>query len=90
MHDNLSSHKLDEFVDAVYNRGHEVICRVPHHLHEAPIEWVFNQFACELRRRWNNINDETDLVREIHNILDSRAGMGDFDELFKDCGYTWV
>ena len=89
LHDNLSSHKSDEVVDAVYNRGHKVICRVPYRPYEASIGWAFDQFACEIRRRWNNIKDETDLVREIHNILDSRAGMGGFDELFKDCGYKW-
>ena len=37
MHHNLSSHKSDEVVDAVYNGGHKVICRVPYHPHEAPI-----------------------------------------------------
>jgi len=89
MHDNLSSHKSDEVVDAIYNSGHEVICRVPYRPHEAPIEWAFDMFACELRRRWNVIKDETDLVRECLSILESKAGMGGFDFLFEDCGYIW-
>ena len=87
MHDNLTSHKSDEVLDAIYRRGHQVICRVPYRPHEAPIEFVFDQLACEIRRRWPVIKDEKDLVREIHNVLDSRAGMGGFDQLFKDCGY---
>lgn len=89
MHDNLTSHKADEVVDAIYTRGHRVLCRVPYRPNEAPIEWVFDQLACEVRRRWAVIKTEEDLVKQIHNIIESRAGLGGFDDLFKDCGYTW-
>ena len=85
----LSSNKSDEVVETIYSRGHRVICRVPYRPNEAPIEWAFDQLACEIRRRWNVIKTEEDMVREIHNIIASRAGMGGFDDLFKDCGYVW-
>lgn len=90
MHDNLSSHKADEVVEAIHSRGHRVICRPPYRPHEAPIEWAFDMFAAEVRRRWEVINDEQDLCREMHNILQSKSGLGGFDSLFEECGYRWV
>ncbi len=88
MHDNLSSHKSDAVVDAIYNRGHRVICRVPYRPNEAPIEFAFDVFACEVRSRWKSIKDEDDLVRECNKILDSKEGMKGFNKLFSDCGYV--
>ena len=87
MHDNLSSHKADEVYDAFYGAGHKVICRVPYRPDEAPIEFVFDMLKCEIRRRWQRINNEVDLIREIHDIIKTRAGMSSFDKLFKKCGY---
>ena len=89
MHDNLSSHKSDEIVESIYRRGHSVICRVPYRPHEAPIEFTFNMFAEELRGRWSKIKTEEQLVDHMHRILQSRAGMGGFNQLFIDCGYIW-
>lgn len=89
MHDNLSAHKHAEVVETIYNAGHTVICRPPYRPHEAPIEFAFDQFACEIRNRWASIRDEKDLVREMHNVLGSKAGMGGFDKQFQECGYKW-
>lgn len=82
MHGNLTSHKADEVVDAIYNRGHTVICRPPYRPHEAPIEYVFDMVACEVRKRWQSIKDMKDLNEEILKILDGREGLGGFNELF--------
>ena len=87
LHDNLSSHKADEVYDLIYGAGHEVICRPPYRPDEAPIEIVFDQVACEIRRRWERINDQDDLIYNIRDIIDTRAGMGGINKLFKLCGY---
>jgi len=31
--------------------------------------------------------NEKILIKEIRTIIDTRAGMGGFDKLFRDCGY---
>ncbi|KAL7549569.1 hypothetical protein ACHAWF_016029 [Thalassiosira exigua] len=87
LHDNLSSHKANEVVDAVFDRGHQVICRVPYRPHEAPIEYAIDQFAEEVRDRWNVIKNDRDLNDECLKILEAKSGMGGFDKLFRDCGY---
>jgi len=74
-------------VYSVYKRHHRVICRPPYRPHEAPIEYVFDQLACEIRKRWARINTFPKLVKQIHNILASRDGLGGWDKLFKVCGY---
>ncbi|KAL7546345.1 hypothetical protein ACHAWF_009691 [Thalassiosira exigua] len=89
LHDNLSSHKSEEVVDAVFERGHQVICRVPYRPHEAPIEFAIEQFASEVRDRWEVIKNDKDLNRECRNILDSKSGMKGFNQLFIDCGYNF-
>ena len=87
MHDNLSSHKADDIYEAMDAAGHDVICRPPYRPNEAPIEFAFDQLTCEIRRRWERITNEKILIKEIHTIIDTRAGMGGFDKLFRDCGY---
>jgi len=87
MHDNLTSHKADDIYEVMDSAGHEVICRPPYRPNEAPIEFAFDQLACEVRRRWDRITTESILIKEIHNIIRTRAGMGGFDKLFRDCGY---
>ena len=84
--DNLNAHKSDEVVEAVYAAGHRVLCRPPYRPHDGPIEWVFDQLACELRLRWESINNEQDLIREINNII---TGLRGFDETFRKLGYIW-
>lgn len=87
MHDNLSSHKAEEIYVTMEGAGHNVICRPPYRPNEAPIEFVFDQLACEIRRRWERINNIKDLKKEIRDVIDTRSGMGGFDELFKALGY---
>lgn len=87
LHDNLASHKSPEVVAAVYERGHQVKCRVPYRPHEAPIEWAFDMIACEIRRRWESIQNESQLIDAVHDIIRTRRGLGGFDDLFKKCGY---
>ena len=84
--DNLGSHKADEVAELVYSRGHRILCRPPYRPHDGPIEWVFDQLACELRLRWSVINCEHDLIREINNILTNLKG---FDATFQKLGYIW-
>lgn len=87
MHDNLSSHKASEIYDTIYEAGHRVICRPPYRPYEAPIEWVFNQLACAVRRKWAKINNETELIDAILDIIENRDGLGGFYELFQLCKY---
>ena len=89
LHDNLNSHKSPEIYDLMDKAGHGVLCRPPYRPNEAPIEWVFDQLACEVRRRWEIINNEYDLVREIRDVIDTRAGLGGFNDLFIKCGYGY-
>ena len=87
MHDNLSSHKASEIYDTIYEAGHKVICRPPYRPYEAPIEWVFNQLACAVRRKWAKINNEKELIYAILDIIENRDGLGGFYELFQLCKY---
>jgi transposase len=89
MHDNLPSHKTDAVFARIHNAGHEVICRPPYRPHIAPIEFAFNMLACSLRDRWEQIKNEEQLIKAIHEIIDNRIGMGGFDELFQRCGYRY-
>ncbi|KAL7554355.1 hypothetical protein ACHAWF_017797 [Thalassiosira exigua] len=89
LHDNLSSHKAKEVINTVFDRGHQVICRVPYRPHEGPIEWAIEQFASALRKRWKVIKDDKDLNKQAHNILQAKSGMGNFDGLFRGCGYNY-
>ena len=89
MHDNLTSHKALKAYDAIHDRGHRVICRPPYRPNEAPIEFVIDQVACEVRQRWTQIKDVDDLDCEVRDVLDTRAGLGGFNKLFVDCGYTF-
>ena len=89
MHDNLAAHKSNSIYDLVDKYGHRVICRPPYRPNEAPIEWAFDQLACETRRRWRKINNDRDLIKEIRKVIDTRAGMGGFNDLFIKCGYKY-
>ena len=84
--DNLGSHKADEVAELVYSRGHHILCRPPYRPHDGPIEWVFDQLACELRLRWNVINCDRDLIREINNIFTNLRGC---DSTFQKLDYIW-
>ena len=90
MHDNLSSHKSPEVAEAVYERGHRVKSRVPYRPHEAPIEWAFDQIGCEIRNRWAVIENETQLIDHVHDIIKTRQGLGGFADTFRNCGYVNV
>ena len=35
---------------------------------------VFNMLECEIRRRWFKIDNEVDLIAQIHDIIKTRAG----------------
>lgn len=89
MHDNLAAHKTDSVTARIYNAGHKVICRPPYRPHIAPIEFAFNMLTCSLRDRWQQIKNEAHLIAAIQDIIDNRIGMGGFDKLFQDCGYTY-
>ena len=89
MHDNFVSHKTDEVYELFYRAGHTVVCRAPYRPDEAPIELVFDMLKNEIRRRWSKIDNEVDLIMQIHDIIKTRAGMKGFDKLFVNCGYTW-
>eukprot|EP00978_Attheya_sp_CCMP212_P037426 scaffold176038_cov34-Attheya_sp.AAC.1 len=52
MHDNLNLHKDPGVVYAVHRRGHRVVCRPPYRPHDGPIEWAFDELACEMSVSW--------------------------------------
>ena len=89
MHDNLSAHKSPEVAELVYSRGHRVICRVPYRPNEGPIEFVFDMLECEIRRRWERIHNETQLIEAVHDILQTRKGISGFNKTFIKCGYEY-
>lgn len=43
---------------------------------EAPIEWAFDMIACEIRRRWNVIKDEKQLLKPSGTSLTIKLGWG--------------
>ena len=89
MHDRLSSHLSDLVYDTVRASGHDVIPRPPYRPNCAPIEWVFDQLACSIRRRWELIHNEDDLIHQIRLVIEKRIDLGGFNDLFIKCGYRY-
>ena len=85
--DNLSAHLTPQIHNSVGARqaGHEIVPRPPYRPWIAPIEFIFCQLACELRKRCHRIKTNLDLVHEIHNIVSELKG---FNATFEHCGYA--
>ena len=69
--------------EAVYKCGQRAKCRVPYRLHKAPIEWAFDCIDCEVCRRWDDIFNERNFLDNIHDIIETRAGLSGFYGLFR-------
>ena len=83
LHDNLGAHKSDEVADAIYERGHRVMCRPPYRPNEAPIEFAIEQFERSIRDSWDTVKNDQQLIAKIHEIIKERKGMGGFNSLFR-------
>jgi hypothetical protein len=84
MWDNLKSHFSDELINEIYLAGHSIVPRPAYYPVDGPIEYIFNQIECGLKERMYYIMNETDLVREVYNIITNIQGL---DETFAHCGY---
>jgi hypothetical protein len=87
IHGNLSSHRAPEVTEVVYKHGHCAKFQVPYQPHEAPIELTFDQRSCEVHRRWGFIFNESDLIANVQDIIETRVSLGGFDDLCHRCGY---
>ena len=87
--DRGTSALSDLVYDTVRASGHDVIPRPPYRPNCAPIEWVFDQLACSIRRRWELIRNEDDLIHQIRLVIEKRIGLGGFNDLFIKCGYRY-
>ena len=86
MHDNLSAHDSAVVFNTITGAGHRVQARPPYRPHDGPIEFQFNLIEQAMCQRVHRINNDADMVRELHAIL---AGMGSgFDATFAHCGYA--
>ena len=84
--DNLSAHLTPLIYNTVAarNAGHTIVPRPPYRPWIAPIEYVFCQLACELRRRFHLITDTAILINEIQNIIPTLKGI---NATYTHCGY---
>jgi transposase len=83
--DNLTAHHSDMVNFAVMMAGNRIVPRAPYSPIDGPIEFVFNQLECQLKLRLDNINTETDMIREIYNIVANLRSS--FGSTFAHCGY---
>ena len=91
IHDNLSSHKSTKMYDAIYSRGHHVICGPSYGPNEAPTYWVGVQLGCirDWEEEMGGTKDKDDLDTKIHNILEFRVGLSGFNKSLIDCSYEF-
>ena len=95
MWDNLTSHHSPHVIHTVRGRNQipnnpthwEIIPRPPYQPKFGPIEYIFCEIACELKRSaqpdWNTDR----MVQEIRNIAARIGRDGSFDRTFEHCGY---
>ena len=84
MWDNLRSHFSAPLILEVYRGGHEIVPRPAYYPTDGPIEFVFNTFEMELRKRLYVIKSDQDLLFNAHDII---RRMGGFQNYFVHCGY---
>ena len=44
--------------------------------------------GCKIHRRWEQIENESQLIENVHDIIRTRKGLGGFDDTFGWYGYT--
>ena len=84
MWDNLKSHFSAPLILDIYRGGHEIVPRPAYYPTDGPIEYVFNTFEMELRKRLYVVRSDHDLVFNVHDIIGSMVG---FQNYFVHCGY---
>jgi hypothetical protein len=87
IHDNLSSHKSLEVLEAVRRRGHRVVCRPPYRPQDGPVEFAINQVCCRLVKRWSEVSDLQTMQTVIQHIINTE--INGMDATFLKCGYIW-
>jgi hypothetical protein len=87
IHDNLNSHRAPEVYEAVRERGHRVVCRLPYHPQDGPVEYAINQVCVNLIKRWSEVKDLKTMKTIVEEIIDN--DIKSMDETFLHCGYIW-
>ena len=86
IHNNLSSHKSVEVLEAVRRRG-RVVCRPPYRPQDRPVEFAINQVCCQLVKRWSKVSDLQMMQTVIQHIINTE--INGMDATFLKCGYIW-
>jgi len=87
IHNNLSSHKSVEVLEAVRRREHRVVCRLPYRPQDGPVEFAINQVCCWLVKRWSEVTDLQMMQTVIQHIINTE--INGMDATFLQCGYIW-
>ena len=87
IHDNLSSHKSMEVLEAVRRRGHRVVYRPPYRPQDGPVEYTINQVCIKLDKCWSECADLVSMKTVVEEIID--GDISNMDETFVHCGYIW-
>ena len=69
--DNLSAHKHPLVLQLIVGSGHRYALRAPYYLVDGPIGYIFNVVQNYLRIRMYKIHNDEDLVRMIHEGVNS-------------------
>jgi hypothetical protein len=86
IHDNLSSHKSVEVLEAVQRQGHRVVCRPPYRPQDGPVEFAINQVCCRLVKQWSEVSDlQTRMQTVIQQIINTE--INGMDATFLKCRY---
>ena len=83
--DNLSAHKHPLVLQLIVGSGHRYALRAPYYPVDGPIEYVFNVVQNYLRIRMYEIHNDEDLVRMIHEGVNS---IPSFLPFFRNVGFN--
>ncbi|KAJ1423208.1 hypothetical protein B484DRAFT_331786 [Ochromonadaceae sp. CCMP2298] len=65
-----------------------IVPRPAYRPQDAPVEYIFNQLEGKLQTRMNEIHNDNDLVRAVHNSIAELSTGAEFGNTFRHCGYV--
>jgi hypothetical protein len=83
IHNNLTSHKVQEVYEALREHGHRVICHPPYRPQDGPVEYAINQVCVNLVKHWSEVEDLETMKTIIEEIIDNN--IHSIEETFVHC-----
>ena len=68
-------------------RGHRVVCCLPYHPQDGPVEFTVNQVCACLTKDWSELHNLVDMRRVIQEIIEN--DITEIDETCHCCGYIF-